>query len=104
MHFLGRAGIAYETSSLPPAYVTPFTVDGNKVTASIGGSIVLGPHWRLDGVLSHAFESSVNVPAAQAAVPLINPVIGNATPADHVNGGSYSADLWVIGGGLEYRF
>jgi long-chain fatty acid transport protein len=104
VHFLGRAGIAYETSSLPPAYVTPFTVDSNKVTASIGGSIVLGPHWRLDGVLSHAFESSVNVPASQAAVPLINPVVGNATPADHVNGGTYSADLWVLGGGLEYRF
>jgi len=79
-------------------------VDSNKVTASIGGSIVLGPHWRLDGVVSHAFEAGVNVPPQEAAVPIINPVKGNPTPPDYVNGGAYSVNLWVIGGGLEYRF
>jgi long-chain fatty acid transport protein len=99
-----RAGVAYETSSLPTAYVTPFTVDNDKVTASVGGSIVLGAHLRLDGVISHVFQGEVRVPAQQAAVPLINPVKGNATPLDYVNGGIYSANLWVIGGGLEYRF
>jgi long-chain fatty acid transport protein len=101
---LARAGVAYETSSLPAAYVSPFTVDSDKVVASIGGSIVLGLHWRLDAVLAHAFAAGVTVDPRAAAVPIINPVKGNATAPDYVNGGSYSADLWVLGGGLEYRF
>jgi long-chain fatty acid transport protein len=99
-----RAGVAYETSAIPTSYVTPFTVDDDKVIASIGGSIYVGPHLRLDGVISHPFQSDVNVDARTASVPIINPVQGNATPTDHVNGGAYHVDLWVIGGGLEYRF
>jgi long-chain fatty acid transport protein len=99
-----RAGIAYETSSLPTNYVSPFTVDGNKVVASIGGSIFVGKHLRLDGVVSHPFQSDANVDARSASVPLINPVRGNTTTPDYVNGGAYHVDLWVIGGGLEYRF
>jgi hypothetical protein len=55
-------------------------------------------------VLSHAFQGDVTVDPHAAAVPAINPVKGNATPADYVNGGRYSANLWVLGAGLEYRF
>ncbi len=103
-HLGARAGVAYETSSLPTNYVTPFTVDNDKVVASLGGSIYVGEHLRLDGVVSHPFQADVNVDARSAQVPIINPVKGNATPADYINGGTYHADLWVIGGGLEYRF
>jgi long-chain fatty acid transport protein len=99
-----RVGLAYETSSLPASYVTPLTIDSDKVIASIGGSIFVNEHWRLDGVLSHAFQGNVTVDPRTAAVPLINPVKGNPTPADYVNGGTYSANLWVLGAGLEYRF
>jgi hypothetical protein len=44
------------------------------------------------------------VPSQSAAVPLINPVMGNPTATDAVNGGIYHVNLWVWGGGLEYRF
>jgi long-chain fatty acid transport protein len=104
LRWAARAGVAYETSSLPAGYVSPFTIDNDKVTVSIGGGLFVGEHWRLDWVLSHAFQGDVNVPARQAAVPQINPVAGNPTTPDYVNGGSYSANLWVIGAGLEYRF
>lgn len=103
-HLAARAGVAYETSSLPTNYVTPFTIDNDKVVASLGGSIYVGEHLRLDGVVSHPFQADVNVDARAAQVPIINPVKGNATPTDYINGGTYHADLWVIGGGLEYRF
>jgi long-chain fatty acid transport protein len=103
-HLATRAGVAYETSAIATNYVTPFTVDGDKVVASLGGSIFVGKHLRLDGVLSHAFQGDVNVDPRTAAVPLVNPVKGNATRSDYVNGGTYHADLWVLGGGLEYRF
>jgi long-chain fatty acid transport protein len=99
-----RAGVAYETSAIPAAYVSPLTVDGNKVVASIGGSIIVNEHLRLDGVLSHTFERDVQLAGADAKVPIINPVNGNPVRPDFVNGGTYHADLWIIGGGLEYRF
>jgi long-chain fatty acid transport protein len=99
-----RGGVNYETSSVATNYVQPLTVDNNKVVASIGGSIVVSRHLRLDGVISHPFQSDVNVPYNSAAVPLINPVQGNPTATDAVNGGVYHVNLWVWGGGLEYRF
>jgi long-chain fatty acid transport protein len=98
-----RAGVSYESSSLPEPYVGALTIDSNKVAASIGGSLFIGEHWRLDGVLSHSFEGHVNVTPGEAAIPLINPVKGNPTQNNAVNGGSYAVDLWVLGGGLEYR-
>jgi long-chain fatty acid transport protein len=102
--FLLRAGVSYETSSVPVNYETPLTIDANKVVASIGGSIVVDKHLRLDGVLSHTFQGDVFTPPQNAAVPIINPVQGNPTQTDNVNGGVYHVNLWVLGGGLEYRF
>jgi long-chain fatty acid transport protein len=104
MKFLLRAGVNYETSAVPTAYVAPLTIDNNKVIASIGGSIVVSKHLRLDGVLSHTIQGDVFVNPATAAVPLINPVKGNQVAQDYVNGGTYHANTWVLGGGLEYRF
>ena len=101
---MARAGVSYETSAIPAAYVSPLTIDNSKVVASIGGSIIVSEHLRLDGVLSHTIQGDVRVAAADAQVPILNPVNGNPTRPDYVNGGTYHANLWVIGGGLEYRF
>jgi long-chain fatty acid transport protein len=104
IRFQARAGFAYETSAVPEAYVAPLTVDSNKIVASIGGGILVNAHWRVDGVLSHAFAADVTVTPQEAAVPRINPVRGNPTQTVAVNGGTYGANLWVLGAGLEYRF
>ena len=104
MKFLLRAGVNYETSAIPTAYVAPLTIDNDKVIASIGGSIIVSKHLRLDGVLSHTIQGDVYVNPQSAAVPLINPVKGNQVAQDYVNGGTYHANTWIIGGGLEYRF
>jgi long-chain fatty acid transport protein len=99
-----RAGVSYETSAMSAAYVSPLTIDNAKVAASIGGSIALSEHLRLDGVLSHTFQGDVQVAAADARIPISNPVNGNPVRQDYVNGGTYHVDLWVLGVGLEYRF
>jgi long-chain fatty acid transport protein len=99
-----RAGGAYETSGIQTNYVSPLTIDSNKVLASIGGGLFIGEHWRFDGVLSHVFASDVNVSAATAAVPLVNPVKGNPTQTPTVNGGTYASRADVLGVGMEYRF
>jgi long-chain fatty acid transport protein len=101
---VARAGVAYETSAVPAAYVSPLTIDNGKVVASIGGSIIVSKHLRLDGVISHTIQGDVRLAARDAQVPLLNPVNGNPTRPDFVNGGTYHANLWIIGGGLEYRF
>jgi long-chain fatty acid transport protein len=99
-----RAGVAYETSGIQQAYVSPLTIDSNKVSASIGGGLFIGKHWRFDGVLSHVFASDVTVSPQEAAVPRVSPVKGNPTPLGWVNGGSYSARADVVGVGLAYLF
>jgi long-chain fatty acid transport protein len=104
LNFMIRGGINYETSAVPVPYETALTIDNNKFITSIGGSIIVDKHLRLDGVISHTFQSDVYVNPATAQVPLINPVKGNATPPDYVNGGTYHADTWILGGGLEYKF
>ena len=100
----GRLGINYEQSAIPRAYLSPLTLDLNKVTASIGGSLHIGKHWRLDAVYAHVFTGDATVDPAEAAVPRVNPVKGNPTAGEAVNGGLYSARADVVGVGVNYRF
>jgi len=99
-----RAGVAYESSGIKEAYVSPLTIDSSKVTLSIGGGLFIGEHWRLDGVLAHVFASDVTVTPQEAAVPRVNPVLGNPTQTAAVNGGHYSARADAVGVGMQYLF
>jgi long-subunit fatty acid transport protein len=102
--FQARTGFAYETSGIQLAYVSPLTIDGKKWSASFGGGLYIGPHWRFDGVLSHVFADDVTVTPQQAAVPQVNPVKGNPSPTHSVNGGTYKSRADVVGVGLAYVF
>jgi long-chain fatty acid transport protein len=99
-----RAGVAYETSGIKEAYVSPLTIDSSKVALSIGGGLFIGKHWRLDAVLAHVFASDVTVSPQEAAVPRVNPVQGNPTQTASVNGGQYSARADAIGVGMQFLF
>jgi long-chain fatty acid transport protein len=80
------------------------TIDLNKYTASLGGGLHIGQHWRLDAVYAHVFTSQATVDPAEAAVPRVNPVKGNPTQTEAVNGGTYAARADVLGVGVNYRF
>jgi long-chain fatty acid transport protein len=99
-----RAGVAYETSAIAEPYVSPLTIDSNKFTASIGGGLYIGKHWRFDAVYAHVFEADVTVTPQEAAIPRVSPVKGNPTPTQAVNGGTYSSRADVLGVGLTYAF
>jgi long-chain fatty acid transport protein len=99
-----RLGFNYETSAIPNAYLSPLTIDLNKYTLGIGGGIHIGAHWRLDAVIAHVFTSEATVDPAEAAVPRVNPVKGNPTQAEAVNGGKYAARADVVGVGVNYKF
>ncbi len=98
-----RGGFAYETSAIPPAYLSLSSLDFTKYVASLGASLYVGPHWRFDAVYAHVFAQSVYVSPEQAKIPRINPLPGNA-PLEAVNGGTYSASANILGVGLNYIF
>ncbi len=98
-----RAGLAYETSAVPPAYLSLSSLDFPKWVTSLGGGLYIGKHWRFDAVFAHVFANSVYVDPNTAAIPHINPLPGNA-PLQAVNGGNYSASANIIGVGLNYKF
>jgi long-chain fatty acid transport protein len=99
-----RAGVSYETSGIKEPYVSPLTIDSNKVAVSIGGGLFIGKRWRLDAVYSHVFASDVTVTPQEASVPRVNPVQGNPTQTASVNGGQYSARADAIGVGLQFLY
>jgi len=98
-----RAGVAYETSAVPPAYLSLSSLDFNKWITSLGGSLYIGKNWRFDAVFAHVFAESVYVNPGQAAIPRINPLPGGA-PLEAVNGGNYAASANIIGVGFNYKF
>jgi long-chain fatty acid transport protein len=98
-----RAGMNYETSAVPKAYLSLSSLDFDKLTLSMGGSLYVGKRWRFDGLYAHLFASSVYTPPEIAQIPRVNPIKGNA-PFEPVNGGWYSASADLIGVGLNYKF
>ncbi|HEY3820603.1 MAG TPA: outer membrane protein transport protein [Polyangiaceae bacterium] len=102
-HVAARGGVSYETSAVPPAYLNLSALDFVKWTASLGGSLYIGAHWRFDGVWAHTFASTQYVDPNIAKIPRINPIDGNA-PFEPVNGGTYSASADLFGVGFNYLF
>lgn len=99
-----RAGVSYETSAIPAEWVSPLTYDANKIVASAGGSIHVGEHWRMDALAGLVLLNGTNVDPADAQVPRVNPVKGNPTKTEAINGGLYSARAIILGVGLNYKF
>jgi len=99
-----RAGVSYETSAIPNEWVSPLTYDSNKVTIGLGASLHPGEHWRLDAVAALVLLGGETVDPAGAKVPRVNPVKGNPTDTEAVNGGSYSARAVILGVGAQYKF
>jgi long-chain fatty acid transport protein len=99
-----RAGISFETSAIPREWVSPLTYDANKLIGSAGGSLHIGQHWRMDALAGLAFLTGTIVDPAEAKVPRVNPVSGNPTKTEPINGGDYAARAIILGVGVNYKF
>jgi long-chain fatty acid transport protein len=99
-----RTGFSYETSGIPEEWVSPLTYDANKVIGGAGASLYAGDHWRLDAVFGLVLLNGTNVPPDKAQVPRVNPVQGNPTKTESINGGEYSARAIILGVGAQYKF
>lgn len=98
-----RAGVSYETSGVPPEYLSLSSLDFAKVTASLGAGLHVTPRLRLDLVYAHVFAASETVDPATAKLTRVNPIKGNA-PFEAVNGGTYAASADLFGLGAAYTF
>ena len=98
-----RVGLNYETTAVPKEYLSLSSLDFNKFTLALGGSLHVGKSWRFDGLYAHLFATSVYSPPETALIPRVNPIRGNA-PLEPVNGGWYSASADLVGVGLNYVF
>jgi long-chain fatty acid transport protein len=98
-----RAGVSYEQSAVPAAYLSALTLDMGKVTGSVGLGLRIGERWRVDAVLSHVFSGERTVTPSEAAMPRINPLGGEDFRSESVNGGTYRARADVLGVGMQYR-
>ena len=100
----GRLGVSYDQAAVPPAYENAFANDADKVLLTIGASYNYGAHWRFDAMFGHAFIPDVTVSPADAKVPRVNPVAGNPTATESVNGGNYAFTGNITGIGANYTF
>ena len=99
-----RGGVSYESSAVPPEWLSVLTIDSSKVTTALGLGLHVG-RARFDFTFAHVFSSEVTVDPREAKVPQVSPV--NARPParpDIVNGGVYSASTNVFGLGFAYTF
>jgi long-chain fatty acid transport protein len=99
-----RAGVSYETSAIPQEWVSPLTYDANKLIGGAGASLYAGDNWRLDAVGAIVLLDGTQVAPDQAKVPRVNPVQGNPTKTESINGGDYSARAIILGVGAQYKF
>ena len=99
-----RLGFNFDQSGIPKPYLSPLTVDLDKVTIAGGVGINVGTKWRFDAVYARVVGFDTAVDPAEAKVPRINPVHGYTTQVEAINGGKYSAGANVLGVGLQYKF
>lgn len=99
-----RGGFAYETSAVPPEYLSVMTIDAPKGTLALGVGLHIG-RLRVDAGFAHVFAADVEVSPRDARIPQISPVVANppAQP-NYINGGTYSSRANVLGVGLAYTF
>lgn len=98
-----RGGASYESSAIPPEYLSVLTIDTDKVTLGAGLGLEYGP-WRFDAVFAHIFGRDVDLDPDDARIPLLQPLAANQPEPYNINGGTYSARANVVGIGLKVNY
>ncbi|HEU4533481.1 MAG TPA: outer membrane protein transport protein, partial [Polyangiaceae bacterium] len=67
-----RAGVFYERSAVPPAYLSVFSPDYDKLAFSAGAGLHVSPRLRLDVSGSFALPATIDVGTDEARLPKIS--------------------------------
>ena len=99
-----RAGFMYETSAIPPEYLSATTVDLDKIVIGLGGGLHIGK-WRFDGLIAFVMGQQTKVSTDEAQIAQVLPLRANPPEREnYINAGTYEASALVLGVGLRYQF
>jgi long-chain fatty acid transport protein len=97
-----RAGVSYESSAVPAAFVTALTPDQEKVTTALGVGAKVGPV-RVDLTYARVFGLGVYSDPETAGIKHVRAFVANPVPGERgVNAGTYQSEADVVGLGLTY--
>ena len=102
-----RAGVMFERSAIPDAYLSTLTIDLDKVVVGLGGGLHVTDDWRIDWMIARTFTRPVDVDTDKAKYEMLSPLPANkADPKyrDYVNAGHYEANATVLGLGLAVDY
>ncbi len=104
-----RAGLMAENGAFPDAYLTPMTLDSDKLLASLGASLRLGSTWWIDVAYGHLFLRNRNVRSSRVYQPSalrpprspdVPPSAGGAVP---IGNGDYAMEADVFSVAVRWR-
>lgn len=108
------AGIMYERSAFDEKYLSPITLDADKVMLAIGFAVEIAEGWMLDASVGHLFmrdykvrNSQVLLPSAVKPAPQDDDPSGGALePGDRpsIANGNYQMEASFFGLGFRYLF
>lgn len=101
-----RAGVSYEKSAVPAAYLSTLSLDADKVMLATGAGLHLGDHLRLDGTFAYYVVPDQQVSVDQAKLFPVQVVRANVPPGSiqPVNAGHYAMSAFLVGLGMNYKF
>jgi len=97
------AGVSYENGAFADEYLTPLTIDSDKVVASLGAGIDLSDEVSIDLNVGYLFMLPRTVTTSM--VPQSNPIRppGSATDQIFVGNGSYDVSAPFFGLGMRWQ-
>jgi long-chain fatty acid transport protein len=108
-----RAGVAYETSAVPPSTQSVANADGNKFIYGLGGTVQIKKRISLDLGFSQTLIQSreiTNSAVRKIVIPIF-PLTNLSDPdnlaiqeGEVVGNGSFSSSAMFLSGGVTYRF
>lgn len=98
-----RLGFAYENGAFSDQYLTPLTIDSDKILISGGAGIDISEEVSLDISVGYQWMAPRNV--TNSAVPQPNPIRppGSVTSTVYVGNGRYAMSAPFFGLGLRWR-
>ena len=96
------AGYSYDTAAAPKGYVSVLTVDSAKHLIGFGGAVdVMG--WQVGASAGYVKLADVDVPLAEAKVPLLSPIRDQPVVVP-INAGDYRSHYVLAGLRLGRHF
>jgi long-chain fatty acid transport protein len=100
-----RAGVMFERSAVPPAYLSVFSADYDKLFFSGGAGLHVTPRLRVDLSVSFALPATIDVATDEARLPKTS-ALRVSIPDDEtpINAGRYKMNIVTAGLGARYEF